>query len=148
MDALKLLKNDHDQMKKLLKQVQETSDRAVKKRAELFDRVCEELTTHEAIEEEIFYPALKEHPKAREMVLEAYEEHNVVDNVMVEISEIPYEDESWAAKFKVMAENIEHHIEEEEGQLFDQARQVFGKQELDRLGVEMEQRKKEYQQAA
>ena len=98
---------------------------------------------HEAIEEEIFYPALKEHPKAKDLVLEAYEEHNVVDMVMAEIDGTPYDDETWGAKLTVMKENVEHHIEEEEGEMFKQARQVFSEDELDELGERMQARKDE-----
>ena len=92
---------------------------------------------HERIEEEIFYPALKSHPKARDIVLEGYEEHHVVDEIMGELEETDVTDETWGAKFKVMKENIEHHIEEEEGEMFKQARQVFEADELEELGARM-----------
>ena len=98
---------------------------------------------HERIEEEIFYPALKEHPKAKDIVLEAYEEHNVVDDIMGELEATDVTDETWAAKFKVMKENIEHHIEEEEGEMFKQARSVFDADELQALGDRMAARKAE-----
>jgi Hemerythrin HHE cation binding domain len=105
--------------------------------------VKQELQVHEAIEEEIFYPALKEHPKAKDLVLEAYEEHNVVDMVMSEIDGVAFDDERWGAKLTVMKENVEHHIEEEESEMFKQARDVFNHQELEDLGERMEIRKKE-----
>ncbi|HVM11628.1 MAG TPA: hemerythrin domain-containing protein [Actinomycetota bacterium] len=143
MDALKLLKDDHESMKGLLEKLGSTTERGVKTREELFAKVKEELAAHEAIEEEIFYPALQEHPKAKEVVLEGYEEHHVVDLISSEIDETPYDDETWGAKFSVMKENIEHHIEEEEGEMFDAARQVFEKEELEELGQRMELRKKE-----
>jgi hemerythrin superfamily protein len=79
MDAISLLKDDHEKMKKLLFELESTTERGVKRRRDLFTKVKRELTVHETIEEEIFYPALKEHPKAKEIVLEAYEEHHVVD---------------------------------------------------------------------
>ena len=85
MDAVTLLKDDHDTLKKILNDLDSTTERGVKTREELFTKVKQELEVHEAIEEEIFYPALKEHPKAKDLVLEAYEEHNVVDMVMAEI---------------------------------------------------------------
>jgi hemerythrin-like domain-containing protein len=93
------------------------------------------------IEEEIFYPALKEHPRAREIVLEAYEEHNVVDTIMGELEGLRVDDETWGAKAKVMQENIEHHIEEEETEMFAQARRVFDREELESLGERMAERK-------
>jgi hemerythrin-like domain-containing protein len=143
MDAISLLEEDHRKMKKLLSQLESTTERGVKTREELFATVEDELTVHETIEEEIFYPALKEHPKTKEIALEAYEEHHVVDMVMAEIEDVPSDDETWGAKFKVMKENIEHHIEEEENEMFKQARQVFEEDELEALGEQMRLRKEQ-----
>jgi hemerythrin-like domain-containing protein len=143
MDAISLLEEDHRKMKKILSELESTTERGVKTREELFATVKDELTVHETIEEEIFYPALKEHPKTKEIALEAYEEHHVVDMVMAEIEDVPYDDETWGAKFKVMKENIEHHIEEEENEMFKQARQVFEEDELEALGEEMRLRKEQ-----
>ena len=141
MEAIKLLKQDHDEVKKIMEKLDSTTERGVKTREELFTKLKNEMEVHEIIEEEIFYPALKEHPKAKEIVLEGYEEHHVVDTIMGEISAVPYDDETWGAKFSVMKENIEHHIEEEEGDMFKTARQVLSKLELEELGERMEQRK-------
>ncbi len=146
MDALTLLKDDHQKMRKLLDELESTTERGVKTREELFAQIKGELTVHEVIEEEIFYPALKEHPKAKDIVLEGYEEHHVVDTVMAELEDLPVDDESWGAKAKVMKENVEHHMEEEEGEMFQKARQVFDKDELDELGTRMEQRKTQAQE--
>ena len=143
MDALRLLKDDHGTVKKLLDQLETTTERGVKIRQELFERIKGDLSVHEIIEEEIFYPALKQHPRAREIVLEGYEEHNVVDTLMGELADLPVDDETWGAKAKVMKENIEHHIEEEETEMFKQARQVFDREELEALGQRMEERKAE-----
>jgi hemerythrin-like domain-containing protein len=143
MDALTLLKRDHDKVKKLLAELEPTTERATKTRTELFSQIKSELSVHEIIEEEIFYPTLKEHPKAKEIVLEGYEEHGVVDTLMGELERLPVEDETWGAKAKVMIENIEHHIEEEEGEMFQKARQVLDRQELEQLGQAMEARRQE-----
>ena len=143
MDAIALLKQDHVKVKKMLSELDKTTERAVKTRGELFSKLKHELQVHESIEEEIFYPALKEHPKAKDLVLEAYEEHNVVDMVMAEIDGVSVEDERWGAKLTVMKENVEHHIDEEESEMFQQARDVFEPQELQELGQRMEIRKKE-----
>ena len=146
MDALKLLEEDHKKVKKILSDLDSTTERGVKTREELYTKVKQELTVHEAIEEEIFYPALKDHPKAKELVLEAYEEHHVVDNVMAEIDGLSFDDEKWGAKLSVMKENLEHHIEEEEDEMWKQARQVFSDDELEELGVRMQQRKDQLEQ--
>jgi hemerythrin-like domain-containing protein len=143
MDAIALLKQDHDKVKGLLRELEPTTERAVKTRQELFARLKTELTVHEIIEEEIFYPTLKEHPKAKDIVLEGYEEHNVVDTLMSQLAALPVDDETWGAKASVMIENIEHHIEEEEGEMFTKARQVFDREELEQLGAAMETRKAE-----
>jgi hemerythrin-like domain-containing protein len=143
MDAITLLKADHDKVKGILAELEPTTERAVKTRTELFAKLKSELTVHEIIEEEIFYPTLKQHPKAREIVLEGYEEHGVVDTLMGELESLSVEDETWGAKASVMIENIEHHIEEEEGDMFIKARQVFDRDELEQLGKAMEARKAE-----
>jgi hypothetical protein len=82
-------------------------------------------------------------PQTRDITLEASEEHHVVDMVTAEIGGVPYDDETWGAKFKVMKENIEHHIEEEENEMFKQARQVFNEDELEALGEQMKLRKEQ-----
>jgi hemerythrin-like domain-containing protein len=146
MDALTMLTEDHQKVRKLLDELESTTERGIKTRTELFATIKGELTLHEIIEEEIFYPALKEHPKAKEIVLEGYEEHHVVDQVMGELESTPVEDETWGAKAKVMKENLEHHMEEEEGDMFKAARSVFGKEELEELGSRMEARREEARQ--
>ncbi len=142
MNAITMLLEDHRALKKLLRELDTTTERGVKTREELFGKIKSELTVHETIEEEIFYPALKEHPKAKEIVLEGYEEHNVVDMVIADMETVPFDDESWGAKATVMIENIEHHIEEEEGDMFKKARQVFDEAELEELGERMAARRR------
>ena len=141
MDAMSLLKEDHQKVKKMLGELESTTERGVKTREELFTKVKQELAVHEAIEGEIFYPALKQHSKTGEITLEAYEEHHVVNTVLAEIEGVSYDDEKWGAKFKVMKENLEHHIEEEEGEMFKQAKQVLDEDELAQLGEFMMARK-------
>jgi hypothetical protein len=145
MDAITMLKTDHDKVKRLLNELETTTERGVKTREELFATIKGELSVHETIEEEIFYPALKSHPKAKDIVLEGYEEHHVVDMVMAELEGLDVSDETWGAKATVMKENVEHHIEEEEGEMFRQARQVFDRRELDELGARMAERKRSAQ---
>ena len=141
MNAITMLENDHREVKRLLDELESTTERGVKTRHELFARIKEALTVHETIEEEIFYPALREHPKAKEIVLEGYEEHDVVDTIMGELATLPVDDERWGAKASVMTENLRHHIEEEEGDMFKTARQVFEPDELTELGERMAARR-------
>ncbi len=142
MNAISLLLEDHQKMRKLLDELESTTERGLKIRAELFSTIKGELTIHEIIEEEIFYPELKAHLKAKDIVLEGYQEHHVVDLIMKELEETPVDDESWGAKAKVMKENVEHHMEEEEGEMFKQARSVFDRDELEDLGERMEARRR------
>ena len=141
MDALKLLKEDHAKVKKMLSELDQSTERAVKTREAVFSQLKHDLEIHEAIEEEFLYPALKEHPKTRDIALEGYEEHHVVDEVMGEMLHLPVSDETWTAKFTVMKENLEHHIEEEERDMFEKARRALGDDELADLGDRMTARK-------
>ena len=143
MDALKLLKQDHDKVKKLLKELDETGETAPKKRANLFAKIKRELTIHEILEEEILYPAFEKQAKLKDIVLEGYQEHHVVDLVLGEIAKISPESEAWGAKLSVAKENVEHHIEEEEGEMFKKARQLFDTDELEQLGFQLAARKEE-----
>ena len=148
MDAIALLKEDHRLFKKLLAEGDETTERAVKTRKELLDRLVAELKAHERIEEEVLYPALKKHEKAKEIVLEGYEEHHVADLIVEELQATDPKSERWAAKFSVLKENIEHHIEEEEGEMFKKARTIFDKAELEALGERMRALKQRLRRAA
>lgn len=147
MDALKMLEDDHKTVKKILGELEETTERAAKTRAELFTRLEREMRIHEVLEEEILYPALEEHDKAKNVALEGYEEHHVVDTIMGEMRSVSVEDERWTAKFSVMKENIEHHIEEEEGEMFPTAREIFSSEDLEEMGEEMAVRREEAHQA-
>jgi hemerythrin superfamily protein len=143
MDAFKLLKDDHDRVKSMMEEMDATTERAVKTRTEMLAKLKQELTVHETIEEEILYPTLKEFDKTHEIALEGFEEHHVVDEIMSELEATSVEDETWAAKFTVMKENLEHHIEEEEGEMFPKARQVLDDDQIEQMGDRMSARKEE-----
>ena len=137
MDAITLLKKDHELVKKLLAEGEETTERAEKTRTELFARLKSELQIHERIEEEVLYPALKNNPRSEEIAYEAYEEHHVVDVILEELEATPTSAPEWLAKFTVAKENLQHHIEEEEKELFPKARQILSDDELERMGARM-----------
>lgn len=145
MNALTLLEKDHRKVKQLLARLETTTIRGAKTREFLFTRLKSELTAHEDVEETIFYPALRNHPRAKELVLESYEEHDVVDRLIGQLTGLPVQHETWGPKAKVMQENLEHHIDEEEGPLFTKARQVFSRRELADLGQQMADRKRDKQ---
>ncbi len=143
MNPIDLLTKDHVKVKKLLADGEELGKSQPSRRRKIFETIKREMTVHEQIEEEIFYKALRQHPKAKDIVLEGIEEHNVVDTIMNDLEITEPDDEYWPAKFKVMKENIEHHITEEEGTMFPTARKVFDAHELDQLGTRMEKMKRQ-----
>ncbi len=148
MDAITLLKQDHELVKKMLAEGEKTTERADKTRTELFARLKGELEIHERIEEEVLYPALRDNPKSEEIAYEAYEEHHVVDRILEELEMTPTDSPEWLAKFTVAKENLEHHIEEEEGELFPKARQILSDAQLERMGARMEEIKSLAKQVA
>ncbi len=137
LDAIAYLEKDHRRFEDLLKQGQDTTERAVKGRSELLNTLTALLNVHELIEEKVLYPALKTHPEAKDIVLEGYQEHHVADLIVKELHALPKDDEKWGAKFKVLKESIEHHIKEEEGEMFRTARGLFSRDELQQMGARM-----------
>lgn len=138
MDAFELLKKDHKKVSQLFQEVEAASGQTKK---QIFSRLKTELDVHAKTEERIFYPALENKEAAREITLEAYEEHNVVKDLLAELDNGDPAQDEWDAKLTVLKENVEHHVEEEEGELFSKARQVLSKQQIEELGVEMEAEK-------
>lgn len=141
MDAFKLLKSDHEKVAGILEKIDGTTERALKTREELFTQLKSELDVHAEIEEKIFYPVLKKAEESRDITLEAFEEHRLVKQLLGELEAEAKDDETWTAKFTVLKENIEHHVEEEEGELFKKARKVLSEEEIDELGTRMEEAK-------
>ncbi len=147
MNAFELMKQDHKKVSGIFEKLEPTTERGVKTREELFAQLNQELSIHARVEEEIFYPAIKEAKETRDITLEAYEEHNVVKQLLAELDEMPKDDETWGAKLKVLKENVEHHVEEEEGEMFPSAREVLSPEQIEELGTRMEAAKKEQQKA-
>jgi len=137
VDAFTLLETDHRRLEDLFKQGEETTAAAVKRRRELLETVSTALTIHETIEEKVLYPALEQHPETRAIVLEGFQEHHVADLIVKELHQVAEDNEAWGAKFKVLKENIEHHIEEEEGKMFRTARGVMTRAQILALGARM-----------
>ena len=144
MDALELIKQDHKRLKRLL---EDTLEAEGADRESRMDHLRTELVAHERMEEEVFYPRLRQEQKAREEVLEGYEEHHVADVLLDELLEVPAETDLWKAKVKVLKENVEHHMDEEESELFKKARSVLDRDELEQLGERMERIKRSAEDA-
>lgn len=143
MNAFQLLKEDHQKVSGIFQQLEPTTERAEKTRTELFARLKEELDIHARIEESVFYPSIKQAAETREIVLEGFEEHHVVKMLLKELDSMPVDTEQWTAKLKVLQENVEHHVEEEEGEMFQKAREVLSEDDINRLGAQMEEMKEQ-----
>jgi hypothetical protein len=141
MDAFELLTADHEKVAGILESIEETTERALKGREELFARLKSEMDLHALIEEEIFYPALEEADETRDVTLEAYEEHRLVKQLLSELEAEEKDTEEWTAKFTVLKENIEHHVEEEEDEMFKQARKVLSEEQIEMLGDQLQEAK-------
>ncbi|MFC6335312.1 hemerythrin domain-containing protein [Pseudomonas sp. CCM 7891] len=140
MNAIDLLKADHEKVKAILTQLSESTERAVKKRTELLDKLEMEITIHTQLEEQILYPAFKEagSKEQDEMYYEAKEEHRTVDSlVLPDLKGTDPSSPEFAGRAKVLKELLEHHIEEEETEMFPQAKKLLGKAKLDELGGQM-----------
>jgi hemerythrin superfamily protein len=133
MDALTLLKKDHQEVEKLFKRFEKTS--APMERKKIVEAIIHALSQHAALEEQFLYPALRERgEKKAHLALEALEEHHVVKWLLDELDGRSAKDERFAAKVKVMIENVRHHVEEEETALFAVLRRAYSKEELADLG--------------
>lgn len=135
-DALTLLEADHRQIRQLLRRGESAGTDS---RQAILAEIKAMLQAHERMEEEVFYPALLENPSTRQIVLESYAEHHVVDEIMSEIEQTDVSDELWKARFTTMKENLEHHVEEEESELFKLTRMALTRGELADLGSRMKQ---------
>jgi len=147
MDALTLLKSDHDTIRQLFSEFREAEEaRDVERMGELAHTISTELQIHTAIEEEVFYPeAEKVGREVEKLVKEGIEEHHVVDVLLSELRALQPRDDEFAAKMTVLIENVEHHAEEEEEELFPQLRQVFGDERLQRMGEALQQAKQRHE---
>jgi hemerythrin-like domain-containing protein len=145
MDAFNLLKEDHRKVEELFEQL-ESSRGAAKLR--VFEQIKMELDLHTHIEEKIFYPALEKPRATHDLTLEAYEEHDVVKKLLREMSKAKSATEEWKAQAKVLQENVEHHVEEEENELFPKAQSALSEEEIEELGEEMAAEKNRKQKGA
>lgn len=147
MDAITLLKADHDKAKKLLAALEDTTNRAEKTRTELLGQIAAEIEAHVAIEEEIFYPAFKQAGEKSEddkMYFEAVEEHRAAGElVLPDLLKTDVTSDQFGGRAKVLKELIEHHIEDEEKEMFPRARKLLDAAALAELGQRMQARKQE-----
>jgi hemerythrin superfamily protein len=137
-NAVDLLRKDHEQVKTLFRDFARASENSEKER--IVRQAIRSLDLHAAIEESVFYPAVREDsPDAKDRLDESLEEHHVVEGLIAELRKMAATDKRYAAKFRVLAENVKHHIQEEEAELFARAR--TGKLDLMELGRKLERAK-------
>jgi hemerythrin-like domain-containing protein len=136
-DAIRLLTTDHRTVDRLLMQAKTDSS--------VLEKIQAELEAHAKVEEEIFYPAVRNalQEQGREIVKEALHEHNEMRDALEEVLGLDQEDEQYEDKLKELKDTIQHHVKEEEGEMFPQARQALSRERLAELGSQMESRKEE-----
>ncbi|WP_348697611.1 hemerythrin domain-containing protein [Duganella fentianensis] len=122
-NALALLKADHAQVKQLFADFEALSDRSKVSKKRLAERICAALRVHTRLEEEIFYPAIREAIDDDDLMDEALVEHAAAKDLIEQIEALDPDDELYDARIKVLSEQVDHHVEEEEGQMFEQAAQ-------------------------
>ena len=141
--AIELLESDHRKVEMLFDQFEDMKDEEDEGRREVAERICAELTVHAQVEEELFYPWLRENlgEEEMEMVEEAQVEHNSAKDLIAQIQGASALDATYDAKVKVLSEYINHHVQEEENEIFEEVREE--REALDELGQEMAARKAE-----
>jgi hemerythrin superfamily protein len=143
MSILDLLKQDHKEVSELLSEMSETTDRAAKKRQQLFSECKTALMAHSHAELQAFYKPLMKDGDDEDALLEAQVEHEVVERLLEDISATEPTDEKWLAKITVLKELVEHHVEEEESEIFKLARKAYDKKQLDEIGARFEELKQQ-----
>src|SRR3954454_22410691 len=137
-DAIVLLKQDHQEVRRLFRDFESAGENATKAKGQLVDKIIELLTIHTYIENEVMYPRVRELlPDLEDDVLESYEEHHVADVLVLELAAMSPEHDHFTAKTTVLIENVRHHIEEEENEWFPKVREGLGRKQLQELGAAM-----------
>ena len=143
MNALTLLKDDHKAVRALFRRFEKTSPTATRTHEQLAAQIIEELSRHAAIEEQHFYPLVREtFPEDEQYVLEALEEHHAVKSMLAEIDRLPATHERFRPKMMVLIESVQRHIQEEEHTVFPELRRTLGRKRLSELGSVLQGAKK------
>lgn len=148
MDFFELLKQDHQKVSGIFEKLEDTTTAAVKTRQQLFTQLKQELDLHAQIEETILYPALKQAAATRELTIEAYDEHQEVKDLLAELEGMSVEDEEWETILSELKENVEHHVDEEENQMFPKSRQVLSEEQINDITERMQTAKQQAPKAA
>jgi hemerythrin-like domain-containing protein len=141
MNATELLKQDHQEAAGLMDELQTADKGSMSITGKTFTQLKEALTLHTQIEEQIFYPALEQHEETKDMIGEAYSEHNEVKEMLEEMSTMAPGSDEFMDKLSELRDSIEHHVEEEENEMFPKAEHVLGESRLQEMGRQMQQMK-------
>jgi len=150
MDATQLLKKDHKEVKALLKEFERIRERTAQKKQPLVAKICHALTVHAQLEEELIYPVFKEvrSHDLKNLVAEAAEEHRVAKTLIGELATMSPDDEQYDAKVTVLGEYVQHHVKEEEKELFPEAHKHLSAKRLEELGEALTARRQELENEA
>jgi hemerythrin-like domain-containing protein len=141
MDAVQLLKEDHRTVESHFQEFERAGSGGGSRKGELCTMIAHELQVHTKIEEEIFYPAMESHE--RQLITEARKEHQQVDQILGELQRLQPTDQQLDSKMRQLIQDVKHHVQEEEGQLFPAAERELGHDRLRTLGEQMQRRKQE-----
>ena len=145
MNAIKFLEQQHREVEKLFEKFEKASDGTKKTRHQICQQISDQLAIHAEIEEKIFYPATKD-ARTEDLLLEAVEEHLSAKRIIADLVEQDPEDHILRAKMKVLQEQVEHHVEEEEKELFPKVKKLLDAERLEELGDEMQELAAELQE--
>jgi hemerythrin superfamily protein len=143
MNAIDLLKQDHQEVQKLFSEFMSTEDEDFARREDLFQQIDKALLSHSDAEEEILYPAMQQY--APDLVKEALDEHETVKQLLLEMLDLEVDDEEFDKRMNMLIENVENHVQEEEGSggVLALAGKNLDQRQLDEMGRQIQQRKTE-----
>ena len=140
MNIFERIEQDHNEAREMIRKIKESSD--ADERAELFEVFARDMWLHHKLEEAVFYTTLCERRKTRGDAFEAANEHHVANGLLEELDTIPADNAQWTAKFGVLCELIEHHMEEEEQETFEEAKSLLTDDVSEKMGKNFDDRKK------
>jgi len=139
MDAMKLLKKDHSYVLSLFNKFDQAGRNSFARKFRLYDEIRSELEVHSHVEEEIFYPTIREiSPEGRKVISEAVKEHKEIDTLIGQIDRLPADDPNFEDRLQALMEQVEHHIEEEEREIFKIAEDNFSEEQRLEMGRKIE----------
>ena len=138
MDLIELLERDHEVIFHLIEKIQMRGKLFLNQCEEIFEIIKGEIYIHQIIEEKIFYPVLKDIKEVRGLILESYEEHFLINEILQKLGDVSFYSEEWLAKFAVFRELFEHHVDEEENDLFPISRMFIEKEIFQKMAEEVE----------